>query len=74
MLSIISKKYTQALIDSDCDLDEALRILKGIADVIKDKKNADIIASPFLSKTQKERFYSILFKVLIQRFKTSSVS
>lgn len=56
MLSIISKKYTQALIDSGCDLDEALRILKGIADVIKDKKNADIIASPFLSKAQKEQF------------------
>lgn len=56
MLNIISKKYTQALIDSGCDLDEILCVLKGFSVALKDKKNADIIASPFLSKTQKEQF------------------
>lgn len=56
MLYIIAKKYTQALIDSGADLDEALHILKGFSLVLREKKYADIIASPFLSKTQKEQF------------------
>lgn len=56
MFHIISKKYTQALMDSVSDLDEALSILKGFSAVLKNKKNADIIASPFLSKAQKEQF------------------
>ena len=56
MLNIISKKYTQALMDSGCDLDESLSILKAFSSVLKSKNIADIIASPFLSKTQKEEF------------------
>ncbi|BAM11949.1 F0F1 ATP synthase subunit delta [Helicobacter cinaedi PAGU611] len=56
MLNIISKKYTQALMDSGCDLDESLSILKAFSSVLKSKRVADIIASPFLSKTQKEEF------------------
>ena len=56
MLNIISKKYTQALMDSGCDLDESLSILKAFSGVLKSKRVADIIASPFLSKTQKEEF------------------
>ena len=56
MLHIIAKKYTQALMDSVNDLDEALHILKGFSLALKEKKNADLIASPFLSKTQKEQF------------------
>lgn len=56
MLNIVSKKYTQALIDSGCDLNETLEILKGFSLALKDKACADIIASPFLSKAQKEAF------------------
>ena len=56
MLHIVAKKYTQALMDSVSDLDEVLHILKGFSNVLREKKNADIIASPFLSKSQKEQF------------------
>ncbi|WP_300916202.1 F0F1 ATP synthase subunit delta, partial [Helicobacter japonicus] len=56
MLYIIAKKYTQALMDSGSDLDEALNVLKGFSLALRDKKIIDIIASPFLSKTQKEQF------------------
>ena len=56
MLHIVAKKYTQALMDSVSDLDEVLHILKGFSNVLREKKNADIIASPFLSKSHKEQF------------------
>lgn len=55
MLSIIAKKYTQALIDSGSDLHKALEILKGFSIMLKEKKNADILASPFITKAQKEQ-------------------
>ncbi|WP_300449410.1 F0F1 ATP synthase subunit delta [uncultured Helicobacter sp.] len=55
MLYIIAKKYTQALMDSDVNLDETLHILKGFSLALKEKKYADIIVSPFLSKAQKEQ-------------------
>lgn len=61
MLQIIAKKYTQALIESGCDLETSLQVLRGVSTILKDKKSADIINSPFLSKAQKEAF---LFNLL----------
>lgn len=56
MQQIIAKKYTQALIDSGIDLESMLSVLKGFELVLKDKKSADIIASPFINKAQKKAF------------------
>ena len=36
MLYIIAKKYTQALMDSGSDLDEALNVLKGFSLALRD--------------------------------------
>lgn len=56
MTHVIAKKYIQALIDSAVDLVEAHQILKAFALVLKDKSCADVMASPFLSRQQKEAF------------------
>ena len=39
MFNIISKKYTQALVDSGSNLDETLSILKGLSLALKDKRD-----------------------------------
>lgn len=54
MLNIIAKKYTQALIETMDDINETFLILKEFSSVLSEKWVADILASPFISKIQKE--------------------
>lgn len=56
MVEVVSKKYTQALIESssDTELDSVLATLKELSKVFEDDVSADILESPFLNKGQKE--------------------
>ncbi len=55
MLHVVARKYTQALMDSVEKLDDVLSILKSLSVALKERSNADMISSPFLSKMQKEQ-------------------